>query len=344
MSSSEPAPFQAGSCQPEASSEDHLDPSIPPPYQDRRPSSPCSLFSVEESETDQDHAKLPATTTTSEGFENGQPSFPYRGTRVAKRSPPPGSPRGIYLFPSLLSGEKCSEWIERISECNYFDAEEGRNQVMLFGREVEGKPSEGGSLGMTGLPDWSKGLVQELERVLRPELDDLHRSLLFPSLDQDPSGQGGRDGSKGGPPQICRSRQMILNLYSPDQGITSHVDLVNRFGDGIILCSFGPQGRGIAMDFEPVSKKEEEKGFSLFLPSRSVLLLFDEARYDWKHGIQPRDFDLVEAEEGSSGKVERLQRGLRLSVTIRWLLPGADVVGGEPVDHHRVEQRPSGSP
>ena len=87
--------------------------------------------------------------------------------------------------------------------------------------------------------------------------------------------------------------------------------------------------------------------WDLYLPERSVLVLSEDARYGWTHGIDKITKDYVSASEAdadvnldSDGASERLvgnghaggrwiERGVRLSVTFRWLLPGADVVGPE---------------
>ncbi|KAJ6468962.1 hypothetical protein DFH09DRAFT_1222044 [Mycena vulgaris] len=118
-------------------------------------------------------------------------------------------------------------------------------------------------------------------------------------------------------PRRRAARQAILNLYRPGEGITPHVDLLRRFGDGIVGVSFGS---GCLMQFARVAEAEGVRPLNLFLPERSVLVLSGDARYGWTHGIEERTADLV----AGTGVVER---GVRLSITFRWLLPGADVVG-----------------
>ncbi|TKY88299.1 hypothetical protein EX895_002651 [Sporisorium graminicola] len=189
---------------------------------------------------------------------------------------------------------------------------------MLFARSLAAPPStsqvstpssSGGNdlAGCSGLPSWAIQLIQHLHRLLTSLPDQRLplnvRELLFP-----------RD-------QLL-SRQLILNLYNGAEGLAPHVDLVNRFADGIVLCSFGPHGTGTVMDFTHQAHPAKH----VFLPSGSVLVLAGEARYDWKHGISARDIDLVEAADGS-GRIEAIKRSIRLSVTIRSMLPGADVVG-----------------
>jgi alkylated DNA repair dioxygenase AlkB len=60
------------------------------------------------------------------------------------------------------------------------------------------------------------------------------------------------------------------------------------------------------MDFRHVAGGERE---ALLLASRSLLILSDEARYEWEHGIARRKTDRW------NGRV--LVRGRRLSVTFR---------------------------
>jgi hypothetical protein len=71
-------------------------------------------------------------------------------------------------------------------------------------------------------------LLEELAGILRPHIPLSTYNLLFPS------------GS-------YQSRQAILNRYEPGEGITPHVDLLKRFGDGIIGVSLGA---GCVMDFQ----------------------------------------------------------------------------------------------
>ncbi|KDQ15503.1 hypothetical protein BOTBODRAFT_31819 [Botryobasidium botryosum FD-172 SS1] len=78
------------------------------------------------------------------------------------------------------------------------------------------------------------------------------------------------------------------------------------------------------MDFEREASGDRR---SIWLPSRSVIVLEGEARYEWTHGIAERRVDLVDAEDGPPAPGMWIERGTRVSITLRWLLPGADVVG-----------------
>lgn len=295
---------------------------------------------------------------------------------------------GLVFFSALLSEELETKVLNAIDTNRYLAPSQGRNQAMLFGRARgpseldetggEEKQEGGGETGClsvkpdysrwreglnstTGLPGWADDLVRELRTLLADQLDERTQELLFPSH----HGKADMESSLTESThyiQPCRSRQLILNHYDPGEGITPHIDLPMRFGDGIILCSLQA---GIAMDFTRetsqaslhASRKddsslsaEEDQGrprkkrrlshkvssyYSLWLPRRSVLILSGEARWQWKHGIAKRHADVVEASQGCSDgpqddrpPTREVLREERTSVTIRWLKPGADIVGG----------------
>ena len=112
-------------------------------------------------------------------------------------------------------------------------------------------------------------------------------------------------------------RNIIMNLYRPGEGITPHVDLVDRYQNeimGISLLS------STVMEFSEGSEKVE-----VVLRPGDVYIMEGEARYDWFHGITSRTSDFI-AENG----VEReVRRGKRMSITIRRMIEGADRVGGD---------------
>ena len=218
---------------------------------------------------------------------------------------------GLYFDPTLRLPDDLAD--EVLSTCmqTYFRAP-GVDQVMLFERAGAGSGS--------GLPSVLSTLLSTLSTLLRPLLPPDKHALLFP------------------PAPTPFARQAILNLYWPGDGITPHVDLLDRYGDGIIGVSFGS---GCVMRFakvlkgrgdEPASQRAEElasmtsERCGVYLPPGSMLVMTEEARYAWTHGIEKCMEDLVESED-EEGSPVLLERGVRLSVTFRWLLPGADVVG-----------------
>jgi alkylated DNA repair dioxygenase AlkB len=154
-------------------------------------------------------------------------------------------------------------------------------------------------------PPFLISLLSTLENTLRPTLPPDVHELLFPPE--------GSEASKA-------HRQAIVNRYAPGEGISPHVDLLGRYGDGIVGVSLGS---GCVMVFERTDGSEERQ--DVYLPPRSVIVLTGEARFDWSHGIEKRTEDTVCREDG---ELEVLERETRVSVTFRWLLPGALTLGG----------------
>ncbi|WP_343558106.1 alpha-ketoglutarate-dependent dioxygenase AlkB [Sphingobacterium sp.] len=79
--------------------------------------------------------------------------------------------------------------------------------------------------------------------------------------------------------------QLIVNEYLPGQGIANHVDCQPCFGETIFSLSLGS---ACVMDFVHV---ESKRIISLMLEPRSLLVMSDEARYKWTHGIAARKSD-----------------------------------------------------
>jgi 2OG-Fe(II) oxygenase superfamily len=171
---------------------------------------------------------------------------------------------------------------------------------MLFGRTVVTTTG----ISSTGLPSFIDDLILRLEVICRSQISTEVHEKLFPT----------------GKPS--RSRQVIFNRYYPGEGITPHIDLLQRYDDGIIGVSLGSC---CSMDFRKVDSAQKQE-MSLWLPENSVIILEGDARYEWTHGIRPLHGDVVEDE--ISG-LKWIPRGIRTSITFRWLLPGADIVGSE---------------
>jgi len=219
---------------------------------------------------------------------------------AAQRTCPPIP--GLFFTPSLTIPTSLADTL--VSHCQRYFQSAGQtcvNQVMLFGRHT----AQG-----SGLPPFLDELIPALSLLLGHVLPTHVHRLLFP---QD---------------HVHLSRQAILNHYEPGEGITPHVDLLKRFGDGILGISLGS---GTVMTFERVVGDAEtlRSRHDVYLPERSIIVLTGEARYHWKHGIEERQQDYVEMPgEGGAGYAW-IERKERISITLRWLLPGADVVGGD---------------
>ncbi|KAG7190157.1 hypothetical protein KM043_006285 [Ampulex compressa] len=104
--------------------------------------------------------------------------------------------------------------------------------------------------------------------------------------------------------------QLTINQYQPGQGIPPHIDTHSVFENIILSLSLGSS---IVMDF----KRENQKA-SVLLAPRSLLIMADEARYAWTHGICPRHNDLIETKDGLTTQ----SRGLRTSFTFRKVRTG----------------------
>ncbi|EJF62172.1 hypothetical protein DICSQDRAFT_104425 [Dichomitus squalens LYAD-421 SS1] len=219
--------------------------------------------------------------------------LPDPGLFPAKRTAP--SIPGLHFDSTLLLPEDIQEDLMWTCIRTFFHEGTG-NQVMLFERAPSSDPEGTSSNPSTKLPSFLADLLSTLDLLLRPRVPpEVHDVLFSPA-----------PASHQGPP---RARQAIINLYWPGEGITPHVDLPHRYGDGIMGVSLGSGCQ-----------------CALYLPKGSVLIMTEEARYGWTHGIEKRFDDWVEESPGSPQNV-LLERDIRLSITFRWLLPGADVVG-----------------
>ncbi|KAJ7223057.1 hypothetical protein GGX14DRAFT_352147 [Mycena pura] len=213
---------------------------------------------------------------------------------------------GLFFTPSILVPPELADQVTQFCLHTYF-GRPGVNQIMLFGEDA--------------MPPVLLSLLSTVSALLAPPVlvPSIH-ALLFPL-----------------PGTATRERQAILNLYHPGEGITPHVDLLGRFGDGIVGVSFGSS---CVMRFAPACVGEDTEDCvpaQLFLPARSIIVLSGDARYAWTHGIDKRTTDLVADADVDEPWV--VERGVRLSITFRWLLPGADVVG-EDEDGEDGAKRP----
>jgi alkylated DNA repair dioxygenase AlkB len=96
--------------------------------------------------------------------------------------------------------------------------------------------------------------------------------------------------------------QMLVNEYLPGQGIALHRDYQPFDRTVASLSLLSP----CVMDLRHPDKQASA---AILLEPRSLLILSDEARYDWQHGIARRKTDRW---QGTT-----IRRGRRLSVTFR---------------------------
>jgi alkylated DNA repair dioxygenase AlkB len=102
----------------------------------------------------------------------------------------------------------------------------------------------------------------------------------------------------------ARFDQMLVNEYEPGQGIAFHRDYQPFDRTVVSLSLLAP----CVMEFRHAANRRHE---SLLLERRSLLVLSDEARYEWEHGIARRKND--------RWKGVLLLRARRLSITFRLL-------------------------
>ncbi|CAB3228831.1 unnamed protein product [Arctia plantaginis] len=117
--------------------------------------------------------------------------------------------------------------------------------------------------------------------------------------------------------------QLTINKYSPGHGIPAHVDKHSPFEDTILSLSLGSD---VVMDW----RHHSGKYVPVLVQSRSLLVMQDEARYDWQHGIQPRTYDPVIEHRRSDDSKNTIRvitsdttpRQTRVSLTFRWTRTG----------------------
>ncbi|WVR04569.1 hypothetical protein IAU60_001576 [Kwoniella sp. DSM 27419] len=203
---------------------------------------------------------------------------------VASRVPP--DIPGLWVFPSMLPPDTARTALGHLADDDVFSGGT-RDQVMLFD-----PPRHLGA--RSSLPRHLIDLLAELQGLLETRLD---RATLTQLFDQP------------------LARQVILNLYPPGQGISPHIDLPHRYADGILGCSL--TGGCVMM------LSRDDRRYHVYMPPRTVYILSGEARWEWAHGIEGRESDLV---VGSDGAPMTVLRDVRVSITFRWMKEGADVL------------------
>lgn len=98
--------------------------------------------------------------------------------------------------------------------------------------------------------------------------------------------------------------QVIVNEYLPGQGITNHIDCPPCFSDTVASLSLGSQ---CVMNF--TNKDNESEIISFLLDKSSMVVLKEDARYSWMHGIK-----MVKTDNYFDHKIKRERR---VSLTFR---------------------------
>ena len=101
--------------------------------------------------------------------------------------------------------------------------------------------------------------------------------------------------------------QVIVNEYKPGQGIALHADK-DCFGATVATISLGDDWE---MKFRPVKESSDEDK-SIMLQRGSALILTDDARFQWMHGIDKRKIE--------RDKLNLRKRRRRVSLTFRTVI------------------------
>jgi alkylated DNA repair dioxygenase AlkB len=183
-------------------------------------------------------------------------------------------PRGLTLLLHFLSGLEEEEILAEIDKDGDPWIGELRRRVKHFGYRYNYKARALSLSDRIGdLPDWASAIGERL----------LENGYFSRQPDQ-----------------------VIVNEYLPGQGIASHVDRNSCFGAEVASVSLGS---ATVMDFRDDLRGESGR---VLLPERSAVVLHDEARYAWSHGIAARKIDSI------AGKTYARRR--RVSLTFRTVL------------------------
>jgi alkylated DNA repair dioxygenase AlkB len=96
--------------------------------------------------------------------------------------------------------------------------------------------------------------------------------------------------------------QLIVNKYSPSEGISPHVDHVKYFGPMIVCLTLGS---GCEVEFT----RDGHTPIHKYVEPLSMYIMALDARFEWKHSIVARKSDVVDGHD--------VARGTRISLTWR---------------------------
>jgi len=113
--------------------------------------------------------------------------------------------------------------------------------------------------------------------------------------------------------------QILVNEYTKNQGISSHVDDANAFGDYVITLSMcNPIQMQFLKLIHDANKSEQILEHHMLLEPGSLLVMQHDARYLWRHGIKKSK--VVELPNGTI--LNRTDNYRRISLTVRKVLDG----------------------
>ena len=178
---------------------------------------------------------------------------------------------GMHYLPTFLTSAEEAEFIRRIDENEGAWLTDLTRRVQHYGWRYDySERTITADMRIGALPDWLQKLAQRL-----------YETGLFDR-----------------PPE-----QVIVNEYEPGQGIAMHTDH-SGFGPAVAMVSLGDEWQ---MDFSRSVGDTEAKSH-MMLERGSALILTDDARRQWRHGIAKRK---------TEGPHRERNRKRRLSLTFR---------------------------
>ncbi|EXB40846.1 Alkylated DNA repair protein alkB-8-like protein [Morus notabilis] len=232
----------------------------------------------------------------SEEEEGSQPKSRYCWERF-------GEIKGLWLCRDFLSTQRQSSLLSAIQNEGWF-SEASNNQAMRFGE----------------LQPWAI----EISDSIRDAVISSHQDVDLDHPMELGSCNGLHEASPFPFPSHLLSRnplfdQLIVNLYHPGEGICAHVDLM-RFEDGIAIVSlesscvmhFNRVDEGTTSDKDHDNAQSMNMKIPVYLTPGSLVLMYGEARYVWKHEINRKP-------GFQKWKGQELQQKRRISITLRKL-------------------------
>ncbi|KAG2387574.1 hypothetical protein C9374_001168 [Naegleria lovaniensis] len=270
---------------------------------------------------------------------------PHLVSKYYSTNPKVNTITGLYVFPNYLSQEEASNIMNNILDANEWCSGEICRRQQHYGYlyyhtrhhlpNLQPKKQEVSSLKSMDFDSFWSELFWE-KMIKRDGLFNCDTSYhVWKENVESNHGNEHDENAKRAEPQC------LVNEYMGNQGIASHVDNVNAFGDVIV---------GISL-LNPVymTFRKDKLETKILLPPNSCYVLTGESRFEWRHGIThmkqiyvPREY-LVSEEEAitNSSDVEDEAEGKmfirednyrRISLTFRFIkIDGTKkVVGTEP--------------
>lgn len=177
---------------------------------------------------------------------------------------------GLELYPDFITKEEEEELTILIDNSSWLN--DLKRRVQHYGYKYDYRARKiDNSLYLGDLPDWLQIISQRM----------IEKNIINFTPDQ-----------------------AIINEYEVGQGISSHIDCEPCFGDTIISLSLGST---CIINFE--KKLNSKNKIGIFVEPRTLLVMKNESRYNWFHGIPQRKSDKFNNEV--------IKRERRISITYR---------------------------